>query len=109
MKLPPYSFLIPAALLLGLAPFAPEPHLVEKVKMLFSGTLSRPIDIFDLFLHGALPALLLAKALKDVLARVGRTHGEKVESTGGAPTSKAPKTRAQRRREERERNKEGLG
>lgn len=52
------------ALLLGLAPFAPEPHLWEKLKMLADGTLSRPIDIFDLLLHGALPVLLLLKLLR---------------------------------------------
>lgn len=47
-----------AALTLGLAPFVPEPHIWEKLKMLADGTLARPIDIFDLFLHGA-PWLLL--------------------------------------------------
>ncbi len=52
------TLLIPA-LFMGLAPFVPEPHLWEKLKMLADGTLSRPIDIFDLFLHGA-PVLLLA-------------------------------------------------
>ena len=51
-------FFIMAALLLGLAPFVPEPHVWEKLKMLASGTLSRPIDIFDLFMHGA-PWILL--------------------------------------------------
>lgn len=55
----PYSLLVPVALLLGLAPFRPEPHLVEKVRMLFSGELARPVDIFDLCLHG-LPVLLLS-------------------------------------------------
>lgn len=50
------------AILLGLAPFSPEPHLVEKTRMLFQGTLSRPIDIFDLLLHGV-PSLLLAVKL----------------------------------------------
>jgi hypothetical protein len=55
----PLTTLVMAALLLGLAPFAPEPHLWEKLKMLADGTLSRPIDIFDLFLH-ATPAVLLA-------------------------------------------------
>jgi len=76
MKLPDYSFLIPAALLLGLAPFLPEPHLVEKVRWLFTGHPFRPIDIFDLFLHGAFPALLLVKAGRDV---VGKMQGEKKE------------------------------
>ncbi len=46
------------ALLLGLAPFGSQPHLLEKLDLLFSGELQRPLDIFDLFLHGT-PALLL--------------------------------------------------
>lgn len=59
---PLYLFVI-AALTLGLAPFVPEPHLWEKLKMLAAGTLSRPLDIFDLILHGA-PWLLLALKLQ---------------------------------------------
>ncbi len=42
----------------GPGPFVPEPHVWEKLKMLADGTLSRPIDIFDLCLHGA-PWLVL--------------------------------------------------
>lgn len=53
------------ALLLGLAPFYPQPHLVEKLGMLFEGTLSRPIDIFDLVLHASLPVLLLLKLVRE--------------------------------------------
>jgi len=71
MKLPSYSFLIPASLLLGLAPFAPEPHLVEKIRWLFTGQPFRPIDVFDLFLHGSLPALLLIKVGRDLILRPG--------------------------------------
>jgi len=55
----PLVVCIAAALTLGLAPFFPEPHLVEKINMLFSGTLTRPVDIFDLCLHAA-PFILLA-------------------------------------------------
>ena len=58
----PLSLLLIAALTLGLAPFFPEPHIWEKLKMLAAGTLSRPIDIFDLLLHAA-PFLLLAAKL----------------------------------------------
>jgi len=47
---------------LGLAPFLPEPHVWEKLRMLATGTLSRPLDIFDLAMHGAPWLLLLAKA-----------------------------------------------
>ncbi len=50
------------ALLLGLAPFVSQPHLLEKLDLLFSGELQRPIDIFDLFLHGT-PAMLLVLKL----------------------------------------------
>ena len=57
----PLSTLAIAALVLGLAPFFPEPHLWEKLKILFAGTLSRPIDIFDLIMHGAPSLLLLLK------------------------------------------------
>ena len=65
----PYSLLLPLAVLLALAPFAPEPHLLEKTKMLFAGTLVRPIDIFDLFLHGTPLLLLLLKLLSGGHAR----------------------------------------
>ncbi len=57
----PWELLIIGSLFLGLAPFFPEPHIVEKIRMLFQGTLSRPIDIFDLLMHSALPLLLLLK------------------------------------------------
>lgn len=56
------AFLIPVAVLLALAPFVPEPHLWEKLKMLVAGALRRPIDVFDLFLHGA-PLVILGLKL----------------------------------------------
>ncbi len=40
------------------APFVPEPHLVEKMRMLADGALTKPLDIFDVFWH-LLPATLL--------------------------------------------------
>ena len=55
------------ALFLGAAPFVPEPHLVEKLRMLAEGSLTRPVDVFDLLMHGSLPLLLLVK-----LARMSR-------------------------------------
>jgi hypothetical protein len=58
----PLSFAIVGALLLALAPFFPEPHLWEKLKMLAAGTLTKPIDIFDLLMHG-LPLVILALKL----------------------------------------------
>ena len=64
----PLTVLLPLAVLMALAPFVPEPHLWEKLKMLAAGTLVRPIDIFDLFLHGA-PLVLLALKLLSGLYR----------------------------------------
>jgi hypothetical protein len=60
-RLPP-GILFVFALLLGLAPFVPEPHLVEKLRMLFQGTLTRTVDILDLLMH-ATPVLLLGLKL----------------------------------------------
>lgn len=57
-----YKFLIPLVLLLGFAPFVPQPHIVEKIRMLLAGTLKRPIDVFDLAWH-VLPFMLLGYRL----------------------------------------------
>jgi hypothetical protein len=65
----PLWVLILAVLTLGLAPFSPEPHLWEKLKLLAAGALVRPIDIFDLVLHATPWALLAWK-----LGRLARTR-----------------------------------
>ncbi|RME17807.1 MAG: RND transporter [Bdellovibrio sp.] len=57
-----WSVLIVACLTLGLAPFVPKPHLIEKLQMLFHGELKRPIDWFDMFMHGVPWVLLILKA-----------------------------------------------
>jgi hypothetical protein len=57
----PLILFVIASLTLGLAPFVPEPHLVEKLRMLAAGELSKPIDIFDLVMHAAPWVLLLLK------------------------------------------------
>lgn len=54
----PVITLAMVALMIGIAPIFPEPHLVEKLRMLSNGTLEKPIDIFDLLMH-ATPSLLL--------------------------------------------------
>jgi hypothetical protein len=66
----PLSILIILCITLGLSPFTPEPHIWEKLKMLAAGTLTRPIDIFDLLLHG-LPWLLLVLKLAHGRRRTG--------------------------------------
>ena len=55
----PYVLLVVAAIFLLLAPFKPMPHVVEKLIMLKDGTLTKPIDILDLFYH-FIPTILLA-------------------------------------------------
>lgn len=68
----PMSLLVVLAVLLGSAPIMPQPHLIEKLGMLFDGTLSKPIDIFDLFMH-ATPVVLLAIRL--VRVKMGLAPG----------------------------------
>lgn len=65
-----FPILIVASLTLGLAPFMPEfkPHLLEKLNMLFDGTLTKPIDIFDLFMHGTPWVLLGLKAVRHFIS-----------------------------------------
>jgi hypothetical protein len=58
----PWWLIVVLAVLLGLAPFVPEPHLFEKLRMLRAGTLTRGIDVFDLAWHG-MPLVLLAAKL----------------------------------------------
>ncbi|MFN4193043.1 MAG: RND transporter [Tabrizicola sp.] len=65
----PLSILILAALTLGLAPFVPEPHIWEKLKMLVAGDLVKPVDIFDLVMHAAPWLLLGAKLLRMAMQR----------------------------------------
>lgn len=65
----PLNLVILASLTLGLAPFVPEPHLWEKLKMLAGGTLNRPVDIFDLFFHAAPWLLLTAKLARMATVR----------------------------------------
>ncbi|MBU3914555.1 RND transporter [bacterium] len=48
-------------LTIGLAPFSP-PHIWEKLLMLFAGELIRPIDWFDLLMHGSPWGLMILKA-----------------------------------------------
>lgn len=65
----PYSVLIFLTVLMLLAPFRPMPHVLEKIIMLKNGTLSRPIDIFDLFFHTVPAIILLIKVYRDYFSR----------------------------------------
>ncbi len=65
----PLLILILFCATLGLAPFTPEPHIVEKLRMLFQGTLTKPIDIFDLLMHGTPWILLILKLIRMATTR----------------------------------------
>ena len=67
----PYVLLVPFAVLMALAPFGGTPHLVEKWRMLFGGSLRRPLDWFDLVLHTT-PLVLLALRIIYDLQRASR-------------------------------------
>lgn len=58
----PWLLLLPLAVWLAVAPVTPEPHLVEKLRLLMQGALTRPLDVFDLAMH-ATPLLLVALKL----------------------------------------------
>jgi hypothetical protein len=58
----PWGLIIIACLTIGLAPFNP-PHIWEKLQMLSRGRLVRPLDWFDLFLHGTPWLLLVLKTI----------------------------------------------
>jgi hypothetical protein len=62
----PYSILAVFAVVMLLAPFKPMPHVLEKLIMLKNGTLTRPIDIFDLIFHLAPTLILLLKIYRSL-------------------------------------------
>ena len=56
-----WKLVIMACLLLGLAPFVPEPHLLGKLRWVAGGAIGmQPLDWLDLAWHG-LPWVLLLR------------------------------------------------
>ncbi len=56
-----WKLVILACLMLGLAPFVPEPHLLGKLRWVAGGAIGmQPLDWFDLVWHG-LPWVLLLR------------------------------------------------
>jgi hypothetical protein len=60
----PLGPLVIITLVMAFAPFSPEPHLLEKSRMLVQGELSKAIDIFDLFWHSFLIVILVIRLLR---------------------------------------------
>lgn len=61
--------LVVIAVFFSLAPLHPEPHLLEKLRMLFNGELVKPLDIFDLCMHATPLIVLVIRLLR--LKRAG--------------------------------------
>jgi hypothetical protein len=68
----PLAVIVAIAVFLVLAPFVPEPHVWEKLKMFAAGTLVRPIDIFDLLWHASPLVLLAMKVWRVVRIRYNK-------------------------------------
>ncbi len=64
-----WPIVIIACLTIGLAPFKPQPHVLEKLHMLKDGVLVQPTDIFDLAMHGLPWVILLLKLGVQLLGR----------------------------------------
>lgn len=67
----PLPVLIVLAVFFAMVPVG-APHLWEKLGMLLDGTLSKPIDIFDLFMHGTPSVLLIIR-----LVRLATVRGQR--------------------------------
>ncbi|MDH5711796.1 MAG: RND transporter [Gammaproteobacteria bacterium] len=62
-KMPLFPLAV-VAVFMGVLPLHGTSHLLEKIDMLQAGVLERPIDIFDLFLHGTPAALLVVRVIR---------------------------------------------
>ncbi len=76
----PLWLLAAAAGFMALAPFVPEPHLWRDLRWLVAGELTRPRDLFDLAWHGALPALLVVRLVRDRRRKAESRKAERREA-----------------------------
>ena len=70
-------FPLVASLTLGLAPYAPEPHLVGKIRWIAGGAEGMaPMDWFDTLLHGAPWVVLVTVFIRKLLRARGHRGAE---------------------------------
>ena len=60
----PLGVIIVFGIALSLAPFYTQPHLLQKLQMLYDGRLHRPLDIFDLVWHSMGLVLIALKLVR---------------------------------------------
>lgn len=66
----PLFLLVLVAAWMAVAPITPEPHVIEKLRMLGQGTLHQPLDILDLIMHTTPTVVLLVRLWRDWRRRV---------------------------------------
>ena len=59
----PWVVVVLLSITLGLAPYTPQPHIIEKLILLTNGELNRPVDIFDFLMHLSPFILLTLKVI----------------------------------------------
>lgn len=70
------------SLTLGLAPFYPHAHIWKQLVNIARGTLTEPLDVIDLIMHGA-PWVALAGALVMLLVDASKRRGGEAERNRG--------------------------
>ena len=69
-----WKIVIMACLTLGLAPFVPEPHVWGKLRWVAGGAVGmKPIDWFDLAMHGLPWVFLVRLAVVELISKVKAT------------------------------------
>lgn len=68
-----YVFIVLACVTLGLAPFAPEPHIIGKLRWILGGGRGMElIDWWDTLQHGAPWLILLYFVTTDLIKKITR-------------------------------------
>lgn len=65
----PILLIVAVTLMLAPFPLQDTPHLVEKLRMLADGQLTKLIDVGDLLLHGIPAVILLMKVARMIVRR----------------------------------------
>jgi hypothetical protein len=66
-----WKIILAVSLTLGLAPFAPEPHVWGKLKWILGGAVGmKPMDWFDFLMHGTPWILLIRIGILKLLKRL---------------------------------------
>lgn len=60
----PFTILLVIAVVMAAMPIVPQPHLWEKLVMLQQAELTKPLDIFDLIMHGLGLVLVVVKGIR---------------------------------------------